>query len=181
MPAEIHFTTNLLIKGALVFVLMDVIYVSFLTWQMKAESFRRLKWPLVIVAALVWFGIWSWAIGNFWETVYIYVFPVWGRTWIPWIAFAVAGVVALGLWTFATRVKWNCILTYCLSGAALGSLTHIWAVIRGILTKPPMLHGASPLAAILIAFFEYMFYWCVILTLAAGMDAIRQRWIHPTS
>ena len=65
---------------------------------MHADAFRRLKWTLPLAAALVWFGIWSWAIGNFWETVYAYVFPAWAQFWVPIIAFVAAGAVALGLW-----------------------------------------------------------------------------------
>jgi hypothetical protein len=130
---------------------------------------------IVIAAALVWWGIWLWAIGNFWETVYSYVFPTWGQAWIPVIAFFVAGVVALGLWTIAGRSRWNSVLVYCLLGGALGSLTHIWAVIRGIVTNPPMLQGASPLAAVIIAFFEYIFYWCTILAVAKIMDWLQTR------
>jgi hypothetical protein len=33
-----------------------------------------------------------------------------------------------------------------------------------------MLQGASPLAAVIFAFFEYLIYWCVILTLAVVID-----------
>jgi len=175
MPTDIKITTELLILGALVFALMDAIYIPLLIWRVRKETFSRLKWPLAITAALVWFGIWSWAIGNFWETVYMHVFPVWGQAWIPRIAFFTAGGVALGLWVLALRSRWNPILVYCLLGTALGSLTHIWAVVRGIVTEPPMLQGASPLAAVIIALFEYGFYWCVILTLACIMDGVRLR------
>jgi hypothetical protein len=80
-----------------------------------------------------------------------------------------AGAVAFGLWVIALRVKWNPVPTYCLLGGALGSLTHIRAVQLGVVTKPPMLQGASPLAAVVIAFFEFMFYWCTILLLAKGI------------
>jgi hypothetical protein len=187
MPTDIKITTELLILGALVFALLDAIYIPLLIWRVRKETFSRLKWFLAISAALVWFGIWSWAIGNFWETVYVYVFPAWGQAWIPFTAFFAAGGVALGLWVLAIgrsrlgardwalaiRSRWNPILVYCLLGALLGSLTHIWAVVRG--TIPPMLQGASPLAAVIIAFFEYGFYWCVILTLACIMDGVRLR------
>jgi hypothetical protein len=33
-----------------------------------------------------------------------------------------------------------------------------------------MLLGASPLGAVVIAFFEYMFYWCIILVLAVALN-----------
>ena len=167
MSGEVKITTELLLRGMLLFALIDVIYVSLLAWRLRRDFFLRLKWPLAVAAALVWFGIWSWALGNFWETVYIYVFPAWGQTWIPFIALVVAGLVGLGLWTLAVRLKWHPVLSFCLLGGLLGILTHIWAVYRGVVSKPPMLQGASPVAAVVFAFFEYMLYWCAILTLAA--------------
>jgi len=170
MPTDVKITTELLYKGALVFALMDAVYIPLLVWRVSAETFRRLKWSLVIAAALVWYGIWSWAIGNYWETVYSYVFPAWARTWVPWIAFVVAGVTALVLWTLSLQTRGKPVPVYCLLGGALGSLTHLWAVYRGVVTNPPMLQGASPLAAIVLAFFEYIFYWCIILTIAKIMD-----------
>jgi hypothetical protein len=175
MPTDVKITTELLYRGALFFALVDAVYVPLLVWRVNKEAFRRMKWSLFIAAALVWYGIWSWAIGNFWDAVYSYVFPAWARTRIPWIAFAMAGIVALGLWMLALRLKWNVILSYCLIGGLVGSLTHIWAVYRGIVANPPMLQGASPLAAVVIAFFEYMFYWCTILVLAKIIDWIQGR------
>lgn len=163
---SIKITTELLYQGALIFALMDAVYVSLLAWRVNEETFRKLRGPLVIAAALVWYGIWAWAIGNYWETVYVYVFPAWTRTWMPWIALVAAGLVVSGLWAVAIRIRWSPVLAYCLLGGLLGSLTHLWAVYRGIVTKPPLLQGVSPFAAIVIAFFEYMFYWCTILVLA---------------
>ena len=170
MSTDIRITTELLFKSALVFALVDAVYIALLVWRVKLEIFRRLKWMLVIAAAFVWFGIWSWAIGNFWETVYSYVFPAWAQTWTPWIAFIAAGIAALIFWILAGRAGAKAVPVYCLLSGVLGSLTHAWAVTRGIVTKPPMLQGASPLGAVTIAFFEYIFYWCVILTLAVFMN-----------
>jgi hypothetical protein len=175
MPPDIKITTELLYKGALVFALLDAACIPLLVRLVTEKTFRRLKWALVIAAALVWFGIWSWAIGNFWETVYSYVFPAWARTWVPWIALVGAGIIALLLWTLAIQTKAKAVPVYCLLGGALGSLTHLWAVQRGIVTTPPMLQGASPLGAIVIAFFEYIFYWCAILALAKVMDWMRTK------
>jgi hypothetical protein len=173
MPADLTITTELLYKGAFVFALMDAIYIPLLVWRVSEDAFHRLKWSLTIAAALVWYGIWTWAIGNYWETVYSYVFPAWAQMWVPWIAFGAAGLIAFSLWALAIRIQWKVVLTFCLMSGALGSLTHIWAVYRGIVTKPPISQGASPLAAITIAFFEYIFYWCIILTMAKIMDWMR--------
>lgn len=121
--------------------------------------------------------VWDLVLGDwqFLEPVYSYVFPAWAQTWVPWIAFVVAGLVALGLWQLAIRARGKMVITYCLMGGLLGSLTHLWAVYRGIVTGPPMLQGASPLAAVVIAFFEYLVYWCVILVLAKIIDWMRTR------
>ncbi len=175
MTGDIIITTGLLYKSALIFALIDAIYVPLLVWRVNVDSFRKLKWALVISAALVWWGIWSWAIGNFWETVYVYVFPAWSRTWNPWIALVAGGVGALGLWAISLRIKGKPVLAFLLLGGALGSLTHLWAVYRGVVTKPPMLQGASPLAAVIFAFFEYLLYWCAILTLAKIFDWVRKK------
>jgi hypothetical protein len=172
---DTQITTELLYTGALMFALIDAVYISLLVWRVSEDSFRRLKWALVISAALVWWGIWSWAIGNFWETVYVYVFPAFAKTWAPWIAFVSAGAVTLGLWALSMRIKGKSVLVFLLLGGALGSLTHIWAVYRGVVTKPPMLQGASPLGAVIFAFFEYILYWCVILTLAKIFDWVRTK------
>jgi hypothetical protein len=175
MSTDIKITTELLYQGALAFALMDAVFIPLLVWRVKEEIFPRLKWALAIAAALVWWGIWSWAIGSYWEPVYAYVFPAWAQTWVPWIAFVVAGLVALGLWQLAIRASGKMVITYCLLGGVLGSLTHLWAVYRGIVTRPPMLQGASPLAAVVIAFFEYIFYWCVILLLARIVNQMQMQ------
>jgi hypothetical protein len=152
---------------------MDAVYVPLLIRRIHEEYFRTLKWPLIVAAALVWFGIWSWAIGNFGDTVYAYVFPAWSLRWIPWMAAVGAGAAAWGLHALSLRLRPGPILTYCLAGGLMGSLTHIWAVYRGIVSKPPMLQGVSPYGAIIIAFFEYMFYWCSILVIAAAAERAR--------
>lgn len=164
---DIKITTEILWRGTLIFALLDAIYVPLLVWRVKPEIFRRVKWVLVVVAGVFWFSIWTWAISNFWETIYAYVFPAWGRYLVPPIYGIFMALICLGLWALALRVRLNPVLGYCLFGGVCGSLTHIWAVYRGIVTKPPVLQGASPVAAVVIAFFEFMFYWCVILTLSA--------------
>ena len=179
MFSDIMITTKMLYQGALIFALMDIALIPLLVWRINRDTFHRLKWLLVIAAAFAWFGIWSWTVVNFWEDVYSYVFPPWAQALVPWIAFVAAGFVVIGLWTISLRIKGNPVLTYCLLGGILGSLTHIWAVYRGLVTKPPMLQGVSPLAAVVIAFFEYTFYWCVILTAAKLMDWVIIKFRNP--
>lgn len=162
----IKITTKMLLAGAASFAGLDAVIISLLAWRIKLPTFRRMKWTQVCVAGVVWFLIWTWAITNFWETVYGYLFPPWARGWIPPAFGLLMAGVSLGLWALAVRVK-QPVVTFCLLGGAWGVCTHTWAVYLGVVTKPPMLQGASPLAALFIAFFEYAFYWCIITSLSA--------------
>ena len=79
--------------------------------------------------------------------------------------------IGMILWESAQRFKFHPVIGYSLLGGLWGIGTHIWAVYRGVVEKPPMLQGASPVAAVVIAFFEYIFYWCVILSVAVLMQS----------
>jgi hypothetical protein len=166
LPDDFKITTGMLWQGALIFASIDAVYVPLLVWRIKPDVFRKTKWGLAIIAGLVWYGIWRWAIRNFWETVYAHFFPAWGEQLIPIIFGFFNALIALGLWVLALRSRVHPVCGYCLYGGVWGALTHIWAVYRGVVSKPPMLQGASPVVAVMIAFFEYIFYWCVILTLS---------------
>ena len=167
LPDDFKITTEMLWQGVLVFALLDAVYVPLLVWRVKPVRFRQVKWMLVVATAITWYSIWRWAIGNFWNKVYIYVFPAWGEHFIPIVFGLFNALVALGLWKLVLHLRANPVVGYCLFGGLWGIPTHMWAVYRGVVSKPPMLQGASPVAAVVIAFFEYMFYWCVILTLSA--------------
>jgi hypothetical protein len=53
-------------------------------------------------------------------------------------------------------------------------VTHVWAVHLGIVDKPPMLQGASPVAAVVFAVFEFTLYWCIILSVAWSLWRVWQ-------
>jgi hypothetical protein len=59
------------------------------------------------------------------------------------------------------------VLNYFIFGGLVGSLTHLWAIHRGILNKPPLLQGVSLVSALVLPFFEFIFYWSIILGLAS--------------
>lgn len=167
IPDDIQITTELLLWGILIFAVVDGIFVPVLVRIIRPSIFRNIKWTQVGVAGIIWFAIWRWALVNFWGAVYIHVFPAWGQYWLPPLFSFLMAIVALGLWTLALRLRMHPVVGYTLLGGVWGVCTHIWAVNRGVVEKPPLLQGASPVAAVAIAFFEYMFYWCVILALSA--------------
>ena len=85
-------------------------------------------------------------------------------------------LVALLIWRLSLRGSPGPpVLNFCILGGLWGMVTHIWAITRGLLEKPPMLRAASPVAAAVMPFFEFMFYWCVILTVSSVLHRSRNR------
>lgn len=65
------------------------------------------------------------------------------------------------------RLPGRPVVSFCLFVGAWGLLTHLWAVLRGIVDPLPMLRSPGPLAAVVIAVLEFIFYGCILLGLAA--------------
>lgn len=175
LPPDVKITTEILWRGALLFALLDLPFVAILTWRIKSNLFTQIKWELCVVSALFWWSLWYTVIRFFWETVYRYVFPGWAYWYLPFFQAILAALVALLAWWIASYMRTYPVLAYCLLGGLWGVITHLWAVHLGIITKPPLLQGAQPLAAVVIAFFEFIFYWCIIVTGASLLHSLR-RW-----
>jgi hypothetical protein len=164
---DLKVTSEILWKGALFFGLIDLFFVSLIVKFIKPDKLFKMKWRLVIVMT-IFFCVLFGAIASifFWDTVYSYVFPLWFR-WIIapvyGLLFAIAGLLC---WWIAFSIYGNPVLIFCLLGGLWGIITHILAIMRGILDKPPMLQGAGPASALTIAALEFIFYWCVCLTIA---------------
>ena len=173
---EINVTSEILWKGALYFALIDIVFVATLTKLVKPHDLLRMKWKLVIFMAFFFcllFGILVSII--FWDSVYSYVFPTWSRWIIPPSYGLLFSSVGLLCWWFAFRLPTNKVMNFCILGGLWGMTTHIWAIYRGILEKPPMLQGASSIAAVVIAIFEFIFYWCVCLSITSLIEHFRSR------
>jgi hypothetical protein len=156
-------TTGILWRAALLFALFDAVLVAYLARFIEPAIFRQLKLAVTLIAGIFWFLIWLVMVIFFWEPVYHYVFPPWSRWLIPpmlGIGFAFAGLL---LWWLALLFRSNQVVNFCLFGGLLGMMTHVWAIYRGILEKPPLLQGASPVATSIMPIFEFIFYWCIIL------------------
>jgi hypothetical protein len=170
MPTDIQVTTEILWRGALMFALMDIPFVAVLAWRIKPSRFRQLRWELTTTAAIFYGAIWlALAVIIYWDSVYRYFFPDWMRWLIPFLLGLLNAVAVFVAWWSTSRLKRFPIIGFCFCGGLWGMLTHIWAVSRGIVDNPPMLQGANPVAAVVIAIFEFIFYWCIILSLALAL------------
>jgi hypothetical protein len=166
-PPGFKITTEVLWNGMLFFAAIDLLLVPLLTWVIKPNRLIRLKWNLVVVSAIFWFALWSSMLAIFWETVYQYVFPIWAYHIIPFADGILSACITLIFWWIAIHVHRYNTTVFCLLAGVWGLISHINAVLLGIVRKPPVLQGASPYAAIGVAIFEFIFYWCIILSISA--------------
>lgn len=157
-------TSEILWKGAVFFALIDVMLVTSLIRLIKPMDLFKMKWRLIIFMA-VFFCILFGSIVSliFWDSVYSYVFPSWIRWIIPPSYGVLFSMVGLLFWWLAFKLPTNPILNFCILGGLWGITTHVLAIHRGILDKPPMLQGASSISALTVAAFEFIFYWSICL------------------
>ena len=178
METEFQATSQLYWIAALIAALMDIAFVALLAWRIKLARFRRLKWPLVIAAGAFWLGLWSWAMWDpfVWETCYQYVFPAWVRPFWPFAFCLMNGGLALLFWWLARRIPGNPVVYLVLLGGLESFPGHLRAIYSMGILETPLLKGVSAASALVFGFFEFIFYWSVILGLAALLALAWERW-----
>jgi hypothetical protein len=165
--------------SALIVALMDVVFVALLIWRIKPACFRQLKWPLAGTAAIFWgiFGIglmWF-----FWDSYYQYFFPAWLRSggillYVP----VLYGVFALAFHWLAFRMPGNPIINFSMWVGLESLLEHVGGIYGLKILEVPMLQGASPVSILAFAFPEYIFYWCIVISIAALFQKGRRGWMN---
>jgi hypothetical protein len=173
-PHDFKVTSEMLWMGTLIFAAIDAVYVPILAWRIKVGMFRQFRWFLFTTTAFFWSALWTWTIVNFWDSVYRYLFPAWARWLIPPAYGLLFAGVGLLFWWLAAQFRVNPVVSFCLLGGLWGMITHLWAVFLGIVDKPPLLQGVAPAAAVIVAVFEFIFYWCIILTMSALLHRCRR-------
>jgi hypothetical protein len=170
----IQVTTGLLWQSTILFGVL-ALTLSFVTInRVSPMRFRLLRTHIVAATFVVWFLIWLTMAVLFWESVYSHFFPAWSRWLLPILMGLGFSAVSLAFWRPARMAdRWS-VLVFVLLGGLLGPATHIWAVIRGIVTRPPLLKGADPLAAIVFSLPEFTIYFVVITWLAVLTSRLRQ-------
>jgi hypothetical protein len=160
-------TTSLLWRATIVLSLVAAALLPLVVRMVPRERFATLKTHVVGATFLVWLVLWSVMVVAYWQSVYSYFFPAWLRWPLPLLMATGFAAASWPLWHLARRFQRWPALAFVLLGAMLGPLTHTWAVLRGIVTKPPLLQGASPVAAVSISAPEFAIYFTIILCLAA--------------
>ncbi len=164
--AEHSVTDEILWRAAIVFALIDTLLLRYLVKKLSGQTFRLLKTFLTITSGLFWFVVWLVMCIYFWEPVYQYVFPSWSRWLIPPAYGILFALIALLFWQISVRLHGNPVMIFCALGGLWGMLTHLWGISRGLIDKPPMLKGLNALPVAVMPVFEFIFYWCIILSIA---------------
>ncbi len=168
-------TTEILWKAAVFFALVDVFYVAALVRRIDGKTFRGLRCALIGTTGVFWFFLWLLMVAVYWEAVYHYVFPAWARWLIPPVYGLLFALVAHLFWWLSLHLAGWPTLTFCLLGGLWGMVTHLWGVSRGLIENPPMLQGVSVMSVAVMPVFEFIFYWCVSLTIALFLYRRRNR------
>jgi|WetSurMetagenome_2_1015567.scaffolds.fasta_scaffold52627_2 hypothetical protein len=178
---ELRVTTTLLWRATFLLSMVAAALLPLVSKRIPRERFADLKVPVVGATFLVWLAIWSAMVVTYWDSVYVYFFPAWSRWPLPLLMGTGFAATSLILWHLAGLFRRWPAVAFVLLGGALGPVTHTWAVLRGIVTKPPMLQGASPVAAICISAPEFAIYFTIILFLAASARSVRERYSRRSS
>ncbi len=181
LPIGSKITSETLWIGTFIFAVIDAVFIPILAWRIKTAAFRPIKWLLVVTAGIFWSILWTWGLVTFWDSVYHYIFPTWTHWWIPPTFGLLYAGICLLFWWLAVRLRGNAVVTFCLLGGLWGMIMHLFAVSIGIVSKPPVLRGAAPAAAVIFAIFEFMLYWCIILTVAQLLHHSWRVWRHEST
>jgi hypothetical protein len=136
---------------------------------LSPERFRQLRWPVVATSALFWAGLWAVVMSSdfIWQMSYRYVFAAWLRWAMPLLAALYYGAAAWLIWWLALHLPGRPVLTFLLLGGLISLPGHLWAITVGGILDTPLLRHVGPAPALIFGFFEFIFYWSLILGMAA--------------
>jgi len=160
--------------------IVDVIFIFLLVWRIKSSHFRELKWTLVGTAVIFWSIFAIFLVLVFWDTYYHYFFPSWFRSggillYVP----ILYGIFALTFHWLALRVPGNPIVIFCLLGGTESLIEHLWGIYGLNILEVPLLQEASPTSILVFSFPEYVFYWCIVISIAILLQNGWRWWIEP--
>jgi hypothetical protein len=177
---EIVATSTQLWISALVFLVIDLVLYWFLNRQISLERFKRMKWQLVLAAALFWGTFAVFLLQMFWDSYYQYIYPAWFRgAGILVTASVIYGTLALVFYWLSLRIPGNPVRNFLLLGAVESVLEHLWGILGVQILEVPMLREAGTIDIIVVAIPEYIFYWGMVIWIAMllqrGMDWLKSK------
>ncbi len=173
-------TSATLWLSALAFLMLDLFFYWIINRQIDRTRFRKLRWYLVLGAALFWGAFAIFLLQAFWESYYAHFYPSWFRgVGILVSAPVIYGFCALAFHWLSQRIPGNPILIFLLLGAVESILEHLWGIIRLRILEVPMFEDAATLDILAVAVPEYIFYWCLVILIASILQKFLD-WIRKT-
>jgi hypothetical protein len=177
---NITLSSGQLWRSGAVLILVDAALIAALVGRIKPGVFRDLKWALAGAAAFFWSAFAIVLVQVFWEDYYRYFYPAWFHSlgmllWVP----ALFGALALAFHWLALRMPGHPILGFCLLGGVEAVVEHLWGIYGFKIMTIPALHGAGIAPVLAFAFPEYIFYWCIVIGIAAVVYTGWRRWLRP--
>jgi len=177
MIQEAHVTSQQMWSVARVTAVIDIVFVAILIWRIKRTRFRQSLGPLVVVSAAFWtFTLWL-PVWSYWTSCYGYIFPDWVRWITPIYGLVIGALLAPLFWWLGVRLPGHPVLTVAILGGLHSLPGHMHGIYgRDMLEKCPLLVDVSAASALVFGVFEFIFYWCVVLTLTALIVSMREHW-----
>ncbi len=167
-----HATSEVLWIATVIAVMIDVPLLILVARWVSSELFFKLKWYLVGAAFVVYAVLWG-TLGSvyYWDAVYKVIFPAWFRWLLPFVYGLLFGALALAFWRASILMtKWQ-VVWFSLLGGLVSLVGHAIGISRGLL-RVPLLAEVSAVSALVFGVFEFIFYWCVIVSLS-----VVSRWL----
>jgi hypothetical protein len=166
-PENLKISSELFWMSSGITATVDIIFIFLLIWRIKPSSFRKLRWTLVGTAAILWSVFAIFLVLVFWDSYYHYFFSGWFRSggillYVP----ILYGLFALAFHWLALRMPANPIVNFCLLGGVESLLEHLWGIYSLKILEVPLLQGSSPVSILAFSFPEYVFYWCIVISIA---------------
>jgi hypothetical protein len=161
-----HATSRVLWRATIIATLIDVPLLFLVARWISSELFYKLKWYLVGAAFVVYAVLWG-TFGSvyYWDAVYKVIFPAWFRWLLPLVYGLLFGALALAFWRVSILMtRWQ-VIWFSLFGGLMSILGHSIGISLGLL-RVPLLAEVSVISALMFGVFEFIFYWCLIVSLS---------------
>ncbi len=151
--------------------------MALLLWRSTLAFFQELRRTLVVAAAVFWSLFSLVLVLFFWEPYYQYIYPGWFRlggilVFVPLLY----GLFAYAFHWLAFRLPGIPLITFCLLAGIESVIEHVAGIYGLKILQVPILQEASPASILAFAFPEYIFYWCIVIFLAALGKVGWQKW-----
>ncbi|MBN1538424.1 MAG: hypothetical protein JW908_16940 [Anaerolineales bacterium] len=125
-------------------------------------------------AAISW-GIFSIVLVSvFWESYYQYFYPSWLRSvWLLVFVPILYGALAMVFHWLALHIPGNPIFNFCVLVGIEAVLEHTWGIYGLHILKIPLLQDVNLASILVFSVPEYIFYWCIVITIAILIYNIR--------